>query len=76
MRRRSAVVGSRGLPGVLGYRPSHFDAMIGHRSPRYLLFGCALPARRPANWGAGALARLRSSLSPLVGGTGQTRSPS
>ena len=60
-----------GLPGLLGYRAANtLDAMVGHRTPRYLRFGWAaarlddlanlLPAR--------VTALFTAALAPVVGG--------
>ena len=60
-----------GLPGLLGYRAANtLDAMVGHRTPRYLHFGWAtarfddlanlVPAR--------VAALLAAALAPVVGG--------
>lgn len=60
-----------GVPGLLGYRAANtLDAMVGHRTPRYVLFGWAaarfddvanlVPAR--------VTALLTAILAPVVGG--------
>lgn len=64
-----------GVPGLLGYRAVNtLDAMVGHRSPRYLRFGWAsarlddlanlLPAR--------IAAALTTLCAPVVGGSART----
>lgn len=61
-----------GLPAVLVYRAINtLDAMIGHRSPRYLRFGWAAARLDDlANYAAARLtAVLAASCAPLVGGS-------
>jgi adenosylcobinamide-phosphate synthase len=60
------------LPGLLGYRAANtLDAMIGHRSPRYLRFGWAAARLDDvANWLPARLAALAAAVwAPLVGGS-------
>ena len=65
-----AAVG--GVPGVLGYRGINtLDAMIGHRSPRYLRFGWAAARLDDAAnfFAARATAVLVVMCAPVVGGS-------
>lgn len=65
-----AVVG--GAPAVLGYRAINtLDAMVGHRSPRYIRFGwAAARLDDAANYVAARVtATLTAVCAPLVGGS-------
>jgi adenosylcobinamide-phosphate synthase len=62
-----------GVPGLLGYRVINtLDAMIGHRSARYLRFGWAAARLDDlANWVPARIAGLlTASLASVVGGSG------
>ncbi len=60
-----------GLPGLVGYRVANtLDAMVGHRSPRYLRFGWASARLDDVlNWVPARVAGAAAALAaPLVGG--------
>ncbi|HEY5821257.1 MAG TPA: cobalamin biosynthesis protein [Propionibacteriaceae bacterium] len=64
-----------GVPGLLGYRAINtLDAMIGHRSPRYLRFGWAAARLDDVvNWVPARVAGLAAAVcAPLVGGSPAT----
>ena len=61
-----------GLPGLLGYRAANtLDAMIGHRTPRYLRFGWAAARLDDlVNWVPARVAALAAAAwAPVIGGT-------
>ncbi|GAB3965286.1 cobalamin biosynthesis protein [Actinoallomurus acanthiterrae] len=61
-----------GVPGLLAYRAVNtLDAMVGHRSPRYLRFGWAAARLDDvANWAPARLTGLLTVVcAPLVGGS-------
>ncbi|WP_433174698.1 cobalamin biosynthesis protein [Actinoallomurus sp. CA-150999] len=61
-----------GVPGLLAYRAVNtLDAMVGHRSPRYLRFGwAAARLDDAANWAPAQLTGLLTVVcAPLVGGS-------
>ena len=61
-----------GLPGLVGYRAINtLDAMVGHRSPRYLRFGWAAARLDDlVNWVPARVSGLATAVwAPLVGGS-------